>query len=76
MKKISLIIFVILLTFSCGSKEADLTVKATIKGLKKGTVYLKKAEDTTIVTVDSVSVNGNAEIELHSNLESPEVFFL
>ncbi|WP_166965716.1 DUF4369 domain-containing protein [Yeosuana marina] len=75
MKKIS-VLLVLVLMFSCGKEQHDLTVKASIKGLKKGTVYLKKVKDTALVTVDSIVVNGNSEFELHSDLESPEVFFL
>ncbi len=75
MKKTS-VLLVLVLMFSCGKEQHDLTVKTSIKGLKKGTVYLKKVKDTALVTVDSVVVNGNSEFELHSDLESPEVFFL
>ena len=75
MKKIS-VLLVLVFMFSCGKEQHDLTVKTSIKGLKKGTVYLKKVKDTALVTVDSIVVNGNSEFELHSDLESPEVFFL
>ena len=75
MKKIS-ILLVLVLMVSCGKEQHDLTVKTSIKGLKKGTVYLKKVKDTAIVTVDSIVVNGNSEFELYSDLDSPEVFFL
>ncbi|MDX1774362.1 DUF4369 domain-containing protein [Oceanihabitans sediminis] len=70
-------VFVLLLAilFSCG-KNKDLTVKVDVKGLKKGTIYLKKAQDTTILTVDSLIVHGEEPIELYSELDSPEVFFL
>lgn len=65
-----------IMVVSCANKTPDLTVKANIKGLKKGTVYLKKVKDTSLVTVDSMIINGNSTFELHSNIESPEVFFL
>ena len=74
-KKLS-ILFVLLIIFSCSEKQHDLTVKTNIKGLKKGTVYLKKVNDTALITVDSFVVNGISEFELYSDLESPEVFFL
>ncbi|MFV9550571.1 DUF4369 domain-containing protein [Algibacter sp. PT7-4] len=75
MKKISLLLLA-LFFIACGKNEKDLIVKINVKGLKKGTLYLKKAEDTLLVTVDSLVVNGHSNIELQSNLESPEVFFL
>tara|TARA_R110002072_G_scaffold282298_1_gene445064 strand:+ start:426 stop:1127 length:702 start_codon:yes stop_codon:yes gene_type:complete len=74
--KNALPLFFIFLMISCGDKQHDLTVKGHIEGLKKGTIYLKKANDSTLVNVDSLVVNGHADFELHSDLESPEVFFL
>lgn len=65
------------LIFSCGSDDSSkLTVKGQIKGLKKGTIYLKKANDSTLVTVDSLIVNGDSNFKLESNIEEPEVFYL
>ena len=71
-----LYVLITLTIISCGKEQHDLTVITNIKGLKKGTVYLKKVKDTALVTVDSITINGNPEFELHSDLESPEVFFL
>ncbi|WP_303316149.1 DUF4369 domain-containing protein [Flavivirga abyssicola] len=75
MKKFSFL-FLAFLIISCNEKQHDLIVKGNIKDLKKGTIYLKKANDTVLVTVDSLVINGNSQFELHSDLESPEVFFL
>jgi len=48
MKK--LLPFILALLFiSCSNEGHDLTVKANIKGLKKGSVYLKKVQDTALV---------------------------
>jgi len=66
-----------LLIISCAKeKQYDLTVKGTIKKLKKGTIYLQKIKDSTLVNVDSMVINGQKEFLLHSNLDSPEVFYL
>ena len=66
-----------LLIISCAKeKQYDLTVKGTIKNLKKGTIYLQKIKDSTLVNVDSMVINGQKEFLLHSNLDSPEVFYL
>ncbi|MDO6597587.1 DUF4369 domain-containing protein [Oceanihabitans sp. 2_MG-2023] len=70
-------IFVLALAILCScGKEKDLTVKLNIKGLKKGTVYLKKAQDTTIITVDSLVIQGESPIIFNSELETPEMYFL
>ncbi len=74
--KNTVLLFIACILFSCGEKQHDLTVKGQIKGLKKGTIYLKKANDSSLINVDSLVINGQSEFELHSDLESPEVFFL
>ena len=75
MKKISILLFAMLL-MACGSETNDLIVKGNIKNLKKGVVYLKKVNDSSLVTVDSVVVNGTSSFQLQSPIESPELFFL
>lgn len=75
MKNLLLLLFLFLMV-SCAKKERDLTVKGQIEGLKKGTIYLKKANDSTLVNVDSLVINGSSEFELYGDLDSPEVFFL
>lgn len=75
MKK-NLLLIIVLFIIACGKKEADLTVKVNVEGLKKGTLHLKKIEDTTLISVDSITINGNSQVELYSNLDSPEVFYL
>ena len=76
MKKISILLLAIIALSSCNNKESNLTVSANIEGLKKGTVYLQKIEDTLMVDVDSVEVNGNANITLETFIESPQVMYL
>ncbi len=75
MKKITFLLLAFLI-ISCSEKQRDLIVKGHIKDLKKGTIYLKKINDSTLVTVDSLVINGNSQFELQSDLESPEIFFL
>lgn len=75
MKKLPILALLILI-LGCAKEQPDLIVKANIKGLKKGTVFLKKIKDTTLVTLDSVIVNGNAEFELVTPLDSPEMYYL
>ncbi|KJD33481.1 hypothetical protein PK35_06420 [Tamlana nanhaiensis] len=76
MKKTLVTLLTLLILCSCGKTEKDLIVTGHIKGLKKGTIYLKKIEDTLLVTVDSLIINGDPNFTLHGNIESPEVFFL
>ena len=74
--KHTLFILSFLMIFSCSKKENDLIVKGTVKGLKKGTIYLQKVSDTTLMAVDSVSILGDSSFELHSELDTPEMYYL
>lgn len=76
MKKTLFLLVLIFLTIACSKRQPDLTVKGKIEGLKKGTIYLKKANDSLLINVDSLVINGNSEFELYSDLESPELFIL
>ena len=76
MMKTTLIALCTLILIACGKKEQDLIVKGHIDGLRKGTIYLKKMNDSALVSVDSAAINGNSDFELGSALESPQIFYL
>ena len=71
-----LALFSLLLIFSCGTDNDKLIVKGNIKGLKKGTLYLKKAKDSVLVAIDSTAVNGEAEFQLEAPAGVPELYFI
>ncbi len=51
-------------------------VSGTIKGLKKGTLYLQKSVDSTLVNIDSLEIKGDGSFSFGHNIESPEIFYL
>ncbi len=51
-------------------------VTGKVKGLKKGTLYLQHVPDSTLVTIDSLEINGNGEFSFKTKLESPDIFYL
>ena len=61
---------------SCAKKEPNFILKGTIKGLKKGTVYLQKEGDSSIINLDSVAIMGEPEFTLSTDLDEPEVLYL
>ena len=75
MKKILLAVF-ILSIISCSKDNSNFTLLGNIKGLKKGTVYLEKEQDSTYKIIDSLVINGDPQFELHCYLDEPEVLFL
>ncbi|MGB5323134.1 DUF4369 domain-containing protein [Lutimonas sp.] len=77
MKKIGLLLLVVMAVIAC-SKENENTmyVKASVKGLKKGTFYLQKQVDSMIVSVDSISVDGREDFLMTDEVVSPEMYYL
>lgn len=75
-----LVIFCGLLTFSCEKKEKNsdnlMIVNGSIDGLRKGTLYLQKIQDTVLVNIDSIQINGIPNFEFRTPIETAEVFYL
>ncbi len=53
-----------------------MTVSGTVSGLKKGTLYLQKAQDSALVTIDSLGIKGDGAFSFSYEIESPELFYL
>jgi hypothetical protein len=68
----------LLLLSACGEKEStkNLQITGNVQGLKKGTLYIRKMQDTTLVLVDSISINGDSKFESDVDIASPEMFYL
>jgi len=62
--------------FSCSKKEGAMTVQGNIIGLQKGTLYLQKFQDTLLVSVDSIYLNGESSFILVDDLKDPEMYYL
>jgi len=77
MKKYALFVSMAILIAACKpEKTYDMVVTGQVKGLKKGTLYLQKIADTTLVNVDSMVIDGHETFTLKSDLASAEIFFL
>lgn len=76
--KNSIIALISLFIITACSKngDANLQITGNIKGLQKGTLYLKKLGDSTYVTLDSMKIDGKSEFESNINLKSPEMLYL
>ncbi|MBP6549768.1 MAG: DUF4369 domain-containing protein [Flavobacterium sp.] len=78
MKK-NIIAFVTLLVLSsCGKNESttNLHLSGSIKGLKKGTLYIQKIKDTSLVALDTIIIDGDSKFESDLNIASPEMLYL
>lgn len=78
MKKVCLAVLTLVLMASCSSNEQtkDLKLTGTIKGLKSGTVYIQKYQDTSLVILDSIKVDGNSSFESQLDLAEPEMLYI
>lgn len=76
MRKICILVAIIITATACSTKESNLVVKGNIEGLKKGTLYLQKIEDTVLVNVDSVVIRGDSNFLLEDFISSPQMMYL
>ncbi len=77
MKNILIVFAVFAFLFSCNTdKGGSMLVTGEVKNLKKGTLYLQKIQDTLLVTVDSIVLDGVSTYTLTDDIESPELYFL
>ena len=76
MKKFGFILLCLLVLAACSNEETNLTINGKVQGLKKGTLYLQKVEDTVLVNIDSVKVNGDENFTFKTFIDSPQVLYL
>lgn len=77
MKNIFIPLLAIVLIVSCTSdKKGSMLVTGDVKGLKKGTLYLQKMNDSIAVSVDSIVLDGVSTFTLSDEMESPEIYYL
>lgn len=77
MKNSIVALIYLFLIASCSKKEeTNLQITGNIKGLQKGTLYLKKMGDSTYITLDSLKIDGKSGFESNINLKSPEMLYL
>ena len=51
-------------------------VSGNIDGLKKGTIYLQKQQDSIIVSIDSILLEGNSNFKLETKINEPDIYYL
>lgn len=73
-----LLITTVLFLVSCSEKKSNknLEISGFIKGLKKGTLYIQKINDTVLVPLDTIKINGDSHFKSEMNINEPEMFYL
>ena len=78
MHKLLLVLSVLIGFSSCTEKKSDknLHISGTIKGLKKGILYIQKIKDTSFVILDTIKIDGNSSFTSDLKIDSPEMMYL
>lgn len=81
MKKCFFFLVTALLLFSCAetstpSKNYNSSLSGSISDIKTGKLYLERLVDTTLMVVDSVSLEGTSDFAFYFDVESPEMMYL
>ncbi len=79
MKYFLSLFFVSILLFSCAtnnSKKGNLTVKGQVKGLRLGTLLIKQMVKDSLVSMDSIKVDGEEHFEFKTHIDEPQMMLL
>ncbi|MEC7262156.1 MAG: DUF4369 domain-containing protein [Bacteroidota bacterium] len=77
MKRILFVMLWGLIVVSCEKNtENTMTLTGNIKGLKKGTLYLQQAKDSSLVVLDSLEINGDGSFTFTEEVENPDIYYL
>ena len=78
MRKSILALFSILLLVCCTEKKStkNFLLTGNIKGLKSGTLYIQRIQDTILVAIDTIKIDGDSHFTSEFDLQSPEMLYL
>ncbi|GAK95057.1 hypothetical protein JCM19298_833 [Nonlabens ulvanivorans] len=77
MKNIFIVLITLFILTSCSEeKRGNMIVNGTVDGLKIGKLYLQQLQDTTLVNVDSVIVDGEAPFQMSVTIDEPQLMYL
>ena len=77
MKRTFLALVTAVILASCAKESPkNLQIDGNISGLKKGTLYIQKLQDTVLVAIDTIELRGNSKFSTSLNIESPEMLYL
>ena len=79
MKKSFYIFYTIIFITSCNTPIDNnnlMQIDGVISDLRKGSLFLKKYQDSVLVTIDSFEIKGNGVFNLKAELNGPEIFHL
>jgi hypothetical protein len=77
MRKI-LLLLLVSITIACKDEapEVNFTINGDIEGLKTGKVLLQKVKDSSLITLDSVVIDGNSKFNLSGIIAQPQLLYV
>ncbi|NQY06263.1 MAG: DUF4369 domain-containing protein [Flavobacteriaceae bacterium] len=77
MRRLILLAIIVITCFACNQKdENSMLLTGKVKGLKKGSLVLKKIEDEKLIVLDSIVMNGEEDFAFETIVAEPEMFYL
>jgi len=77
MKSLIFILSTLLLLTSCKEESTDnLIINGNIDGLRVGNVILQKIQDSVLVALDSVALDGSSTFTLSAYIDEPQLLYL
>ena len=78
MRKSIIVLLSIVFFASCSEKKStkNFVLTGNIKGLKKGTLYIQRINDTVLVAIDTIKINGDSHFISEFDLQTPEMLYL
>lgn len=78
MRKSIIVLLSIVVFASCSEKKStkNFVLTGNIKGLKKGTLYIQRINDTVLVAIDTIKINGDSHFTSEFDLQYPEMLYL
>lgn len=79
MRKSIIALFSVLALASCNKKEEstkNFVLTGNVEGLKNGTLYIQRINDTVLVPIDTIKINGDSHFKSEFDLQSPEMLYL
>jgi hypothetical protein len=78
MRKLVYALAVLFLLNACSEKKQskNLLITGNIEGFKKGTIYIQRLQDTLLINLDSVEINGDSKFISEIDIDSPEMLYL
>ena len=78
MQKLFIALLSLTILSSCKERKSNKNLHITgyIKGLKKGTLYIQRIKDTSLIALDTIKIDGDSHFKSDLNINSPEMFYL